>query len=42
MLLLDTHALVWLDEGSHRLRANALQAIIESLPAGLFNTSSIR
>ncbi|MGB5230273.1 MAG: type II toxin-antitoxin system VapC family toxin [Desulfoprunum sp.] len=41
MLLLDTHVLVWLDEGSHRLGANALQAIIEALPAGQLGVATI-
>jgi hypothetical protein len=34
MLLLDTHVLIWLDEGNPRLGENALQTIIESLSAG--------
>lgn len=41
MLLLDTHALVWLDEGSDRLGADALQAIVESLPAGQLGVATI-
>jgi PIN domain nuclease of toxin-antitoxin system len=41
MLLLDTHVLVWLDEGSHRLGSIALQAIIESLPAGQLGVATI-
>lgn len=31
MLLLDTHALVWLDEGSQRLGRNALKVIDDAL-----------
>lgn len=31
MLLLDTHALVWLDEGSQRLGQNALKVIDDAL-----------
>jgi len=31
MLLLDTHVLVWLDEGSPRLGPEALQAINRAL-----------
>jgi hypothetical protein len=34
MLLLDTHVLIWLDEGNPRLGKIALQTIIESLAAG--------
>ena len=41
MLLLDTHALVWLDEGSSRLGAIALQTIIESLPTGQLGVATI-
>ena len=41
MLLLDTHALVWLDEGSSRLGAIALQTIIESLPTGQLGVGTI-
>ena len=34
MLLLDTHVLIWLDEGNPQLGEIALQTIIESLSAG--------
>jgi PIN domain nuclease of toxin-antitoxin system len=41
MLLLDTHVLVWLDEGSPRLGELALQTIIESLSAGQLGVATI-
>jgi len=41
MLLLDTHALIWLDEGSPRLGKIALQTIIESLGAGELGVATI-
>ncbi|MES9856107.1 MAG: type II toxin-antitoxin system VapC family toxin [Sedimenticola sp.] len=34
MILLDTHALVWLDEGSDRLGRKSLSTINQSLKAG--------
>ena len=41
MLLLDTHVLVWLDEGSSRLGKTALQIINESLTAGQLGVATI-
>ncbi len=41
MLLLDTHVLVWLDEGNPRLGNSALQTIIESLSAGQLGVATI-
>jgi PIN domain nuclease of toxin-antitoxin system len=41
MLLLDTHVLVWLDEGSTRLGKTALQIINESLAAGQLGVATI-
>lgn len=41
MLLLDTHVLVWLDEGSLRLGAVALQAIDRALAEGQLGVASI-
>jgi PIN domain nuclease of toxin-antitoxin system len=41
MLLLDTHVLIWLDEGNSRLGKIALQAIVESLAAGQLGVASI-
>jgi PIN domain nuclease of toxin-antitoxin system len=41
MLLLDTHVLVWLDEGSPRLGKNALTIINESLAIGLLGVATI-
>lgn len=41
MLLLDTHVLVWLDEGSPRLGKLALQTIVESLSAGQLGVATI-
>lgn len=41
MLLLDTHVLVWLDEGNSRLGKIALQTIIESLSAQQLGIATI-
>jgi len=41
MLLLDTHVLVWLDEGNPRLGTKALQAINRALAAGRLGVASI-
>ncbi len=41
MLFLDTHVLVWLDEGSPRLGAKALQAINGALASGQLGVASI-
>jgi PIN domain nuclease of toxin-antitoxin system len=41
MLLLDTHVLIWLDEGNPRLGKIALQTIIESLSAGQLGVATI-
>lgn len=41
MLVLDTHALVWLDEGSPRLGDNALQTIDGALVSGQLGVASI-
>ena len=41
MLLLDTHVLVWLDEGNSRLGTKALQAINRALAAGRLGVASI-
>jgi PIN domain nuclease of toxin-antitoxin system len=41
MLLLDTHVLIWLDEGNPRLGKIALQAIIESLSTGQLGVATI-
>ena len=41
MLVLDTHALVWLDEGSPRLGEKALQTINAMLVAGQLYVASI-
>ena len=41
MLFLDTHVLVWLDEGSPRLGAQALQAINGALASGQLGVASI-
>jgi len=41
MLLLDTHALIWLDEGNTRLGKIALQTIVESLSTGQLGVSTI-
>jgi PIN domain nuclease of toxin-antitoxin system len=41
MLLLDTHVLIWLDEGNPQLGEIALQTIIESLSAGQLGVATI-
>ncbi|MHB1015255.1 MAG: type II toxin-antitoxin system VapC family toxin [Desulfurivibrionaceae bacterium] len=41
MLLLDTHVLVWLDEGNPRLGRTALHAINESLATGELGIATI-
>ncbi len=41
MLLLDTHVLIWLDEGNSRLGNIALQTIIESLSTGQLGVATI-
>lgn len=41
MLLLDTHVLVWLDEGNPRLGPAALQTINEALAAGQLVVATI-
>ncbi len=41
MLLLDTHVLVWLDEGNPRLGRIALHAINESLATGELGVATI-
>lgn len=41
MLLLDTHVLVWLDEGNPRLGKAALQIINESLASGQLGVATI-
>jgi PIN domain nuclease of toxin-antitoxin system len=41
MQLLDTHVLVWLDEGSPRLGAKALQTIDRALASGQLGVASI-
>jgi len=41
MLLLDTHVLVWLDEGNPRLGESALQTINESLTGGQLGVATI-
>ena len=41
MLLLDTHVLVWLDEGNSRLGTKALEAINRALAAGQLGVASI-
>lgn len=41
MLLLDTHVLVWLDEGNPRLGSIALQTINESLASGQLGVATI-
>ena len=41
MLLLDTHVLVWLDEGNPRLGKIALQTIIEALSLGQLGVATI-
>ncbi|MCJ7603101.1 MAG: type II toxin-antitoxin system VapC family toxin [Desulfobulbaceae bacterium] len=41
MLLLDTHVLIWLDEGNPRLGKTALQTINESLVTGQLGVATI-
>lgn len=41
MLLLDTHVLVWLDEGNPRLGKIALRTIVESLSIGQLAVATI-
>ena len=41
MLLLDTHVLVWLDEGSSRLGEDALQVINKALATGQLGVTAI-
>lgn len=41
MLLLDTHVLIWLDEGNSRLGKVALQTIIASLSTGQLGVATI-
>ena len=41
MLLLDTHVLVWLDEGNPRLGKAALQTIDEALTSGQLGVATI-
>jgi PIN domain nuclease of toxin-antitoxin system len=41
MMLLDTHVLIWLDEGSPRLGPNALQRINAEFSAGNLAVSAI-
>lgn len=41
MLILDTHVLVWLDEGSPRLGEKALQTIDGALASGRLGVASI-
>ncbi len=41
MLLLDTHVLVWLDEGSPRLGKKALRKIDKALASGQLGVASI-
>jgi PIN domain nuclease of toxin-antitoxin system len=41
MLFLDTQVLVWLDEGSPRLGAEALQTINRALASGQLGVASI-
>ena len=41
MLILDTHVLVWLDEGSPRLGNECLQTINQALAAGQLGVASI-
>ena len=41
MLLLDTHVLIWLDEGNPQLGKIALQTIIESLSTGQLGVATI-
>jgi PIN domain nuclease of toxin-antitoxin system len=41
MMLLDTHALIWLDEGSHRLGKESLSLIDLSLQSNELSVASI-
>lgn len=41
MLILDTHVLIWLDEGNPRLGRRALEAINEALVAGKLRVAAI-
>ena len=41
MLVLDTHALVWLDEGNPRLGKKALQTMDRALASGQLSVASI-
>jgi len=41
MLLLDTHVLVWLDEGNRRLGKSALQTINQALATGQLGVATI-
>ena len=41
MLILDTHVLVWLDEGSPRLGKSALQTINQALTSGQLGVATI-
>jgi len=41
MLLLDTHVLVWLDEGNHRLGVNALQTVNKALADRQLGVASV-
>ncbi|MBU4054711.1 MAG: type II toxin-antitoxin system VapC family toxin [Proteobacteria bacterium] len=41
MILLDTHVLIWLDEGSPRLGKNALQQINKEFEGGVIAVSAI-
>ena len=41
MLLLDTHVLVWLDEGSRRLGARALEKTNQALAEGELSVSAV-
>jgi PIN domain nuclease of toxin-antitoxin system len=41
MLLLDTHVLIWLDEGNSRLGEIALQKIIQSLSSSQLGVATI-
>ena len=41
MLLLDTHVLVWLDEGSSQLGTDALQVINKALATGQIGVTAI-
>ena len=41
MLLLDTHVLIWLDEGSARLGSAAIKRIDESLAGGQLGVATI-